>query len=963
MKYDIRQQYMTKKTSYIKDSIIRCGLGICLLLLSVCLPSTRTHASEAADSVHFHVRLDTLGGLRAGQVLQLTYVLANSQFETVSYPEFNDSIEVINGPKPHKGSSYSISNGVEHNSYETGFYYLVRFRQDGETRIPSASVTAGGKTYTTSEYYVFVHPAEMDLSKLECHLTVEQLKNDYVKYRAVLKCNARPDQNPPLLTINGETVRPNGNAYSSSEGKEEYTYTYYFNSDGYDVSCEELTFGGVPYSIKPRKNKLDDSDYLIAALIIGALFELIWWLACRSRYREEKDAALAAFVLERKTLPLIISWAYTHYGASHMLLFFSALFISMGGVMHFASNIDVEGLLWLGFVPIPLASILYWRQRRKLDFQSIPTSLDKQGIYDRIYHLSVKYDWDVDHYGDDCIVAHTNPSFLSVSWGEQIFIVFDKGQIWVNSVNDLNKRTSICSFGYNKRNIRRIKEALDSDVQEGHPFARRKCMPEQFADYAESKDNQERFVSTTHTVDTGSADNREDFVEHNFSDNKERDNDLSFWSLITPRKGNIATPLLIYINVVLFIVMSINGVSLIEPTGISLMKWGADFGPLTLTGDWWRTVTCNFIHIGIMHLLMNMYALLYIGLFLEKITGTRKLMTAYILTGLFSALLSLTVHPEIISAGASGSIFGLYGIFLSYLIFNHKIEKNQRKSLLYSIGIFVVYNLLLGTGEEGIDNAAHIGGLVSGIVLGIIYFFADKYESKRTSRYIPYVAEMIFLIVFSVLFMGQTKAIPSDFKEIRNMWDDGTLEEYAQTLGAEDKIQESETENIRYIPNQEDNSATFTGSDENIGNGRREYVNKACGLRCTYPTGWNAVRKADDNCILQLMGNAGNCIVFNYKKFSSTQEIDNTRNLLLKSMNGSDPESTNINGIPFERISGSMECLVEGGGSMNFNQSIFFYMNKKTLDGFIIITMTANDTHESEARDIIGSIRLCTPVH
>lgn len=50
-------------------------------------------------------------------------------------------------------------------------------------------------------------------------------------------------------------------------------------------------------------------------------------------------------------------------------------------------------------------------QRRKLDFQSMPTVLDKQGIYDRIYNLSVKYDWDVDHYGEDCIVAHTNPSF------------------------------------------------------------------------------------------------------------------------------------------------------------------------------------------------------------------------------------------------------------------------------------------------------------------------------------------------------------------------------------------------------------------------------------------------------------------------------------------------------------------------------------------------------------------------
>lgn len=209
--------------------------------------------------------------------------------------------------------------------------------------------------------------------------------------------------------------------------------------------------------------------------------------------------------------------------------------------------------------------------------------------------------------------------------------------------------------------------------------------------------------------------------------------------------------------------------------------------------------------------------------------------------------------------------------------------------------------------------------------------------------------------------MKQTQAVPSDFKEVRTMWDDGTLEEYANSLVSEENIQESETDNPNYTHNQSDNSVTFTGSDKSIGNGKREYVNKVRGLRCTYPTGWNAVVKSDENCILQLMGIAGNCIVFNYKKFTSTEEIDNTRNLLLKSFNGSVPEKVNIDGIPFERISGSMEYQLEGGGSMNFNQSIFFYLNRNTMDGFIIVTMTANDIHESEARDIIASIKFDSP--
>ena len=145
-----------------------------------------------------------------------------------------------------------------------------------------------------------------------------------------------------------------------------------------------------------------------------------------------------------------------------MLMIFATLFFFIGGMIYYSSGTFIEAFLWLAAVSTLLAYTLYRHQRRKLDFQSIPTSLDKQSIYDQIYKLSVTYDWDVDHYGEDCIVAHTNPSLWSMTWGEQIFVVFDKGQVWVNSVNDLNKRTSICSFGHNKRNIRRIREALIS---------------------------------------------------------------------------------------------------------------------------------------------------------------------------------------------------------------------------------------------------------------------------------------------------------------------------------------------------------------------------------------------------------------------------------------------------------------------------------------------------------------------
>ena len=440
------------------------SIRIFCIWMYVFLSGVHLYASNTADSVYFHVQLDTLGGLRVGQVLKLTYALANSQFDLVSSPVFNHSIEVVSGPKPHKSESYALVNGVGHKSHETGFYYFVRFRESGEIQLPVASVKVGNQIYTTSECRVTVHPSKVDVSKLKCNLKVEQLKGDYAKYRASLTCNARPDQNPPLLSINGKVTRPTSNSYSGSNDKEEYVYNYYFSSEGYEVSCKELTFGGIPYSVKTKKNKIDETDFLIIILIVLALFELIWWLVGRHRYRQEQEAALAEFVLENRTLPLNTSWAYTHYGLSHTLLLFSVLSFSTICVKLYASEVFITLFLWIGILLVPLAYLSYRNQRRKLNFESTPTTLDKQAIYDKICKLADYYDWDIDHCGDDCIVAHTNPAIWHLTWGEQIFIVFDKGQVWINSVNDLNKRTSPFSFGYAKRNIRRIREALTQDV-------------------------------------------------------------------------------------------------------------------------------------------------------------------------------------------------------------------------------------------------------------------------------------------------------------------------------------------------------------------------------------------------------------------------------------------------------------------------------------------------------------------
>lgn len=472
----------------------------------------------------------------------------------------------------------------------------------------------------------------------------------------------------------------------------------------------------------------------------------------------------------------------------------------------------------------------------------------------------------------------------------------------------------------------------------------------------------DKMKDVSYIVDTDRENTCRDFSA--FEENKDASMSMdekanaSLRSLLTIRKGNIATPLLTYINVALFVIMAICGVSLIAPTGISIIKWGADFGPLTLTGDWWRTVTCNFIHIGVIHILMNMYALLYIGVFLEQLIGGRRLISAYLLTGLFSALASLTIHPEIISAGASGSIFGLYGIFLSYLIFHHKIEKGQRKSLLYSIGFFVFYNLTSGIRVENIDNAAHIGGLISGVVLGILYLLTDRYAVKKASTLCTSLTEISFVLIFAFLFAGQTSNLPADFVEIRKMWDNGTLEQYAQNAFFERDAIEAESNASFQIPQNTTDVSTFTGSETDLVNGMKEYVNSSCGFSCQYPSTWKTIKKSDTKQILQLQGDGVNSLTVSYLKAPSEEAMEHMHDLLTKSMEEFRVENINIHGKVFEKVSGKMECAVAGGGNIYINQNIVIHMNKKTLESFIIATTTSDDSSESEILKIVESIKI-----
>jgi len=198
------------------------------------------------------------------------------------------------------------------------------------------------------------------------------------------------------------------------------------------------------------------------------------------------------------------------------------------------------------------------------------------------------------------------------------------------------------------------------------------------------------------------------------------DNAKSFLSLFIPRPGYTITPIIINLNLLIFILMVVAGADFFMPDNQILLAWGANVRPLVLEGQWWRLFTCTFLHAGIFHILLNMYALIYIGLLLEPYLGKFRFATAYIITGIIASLTSIYWHNLTVSVGASGAIFGMYGVFVALLTTNF-IDKKVRAALFSSIGIFVVLNLVNGA-KAGIDNAAHTGGLISGIVIGYAFY-------------------------------------------------------------------------------------------------------------------------------------------------------------------------------------------------------------------------------------------------
>lgn len=186
----------------------------------------------------------------------------------------------------------------------------------------------------------------------------------------------------------------------------------------------------------------------------------------------------------------------------------------------------------------------------------------------------------------------------------------------------------------------------------------------------------------------------------------------------TPRA--FVTQALIALNVGVFLVLTMRGMSVTGGHADEYLRFGANFAPLTTGGEWWRLVTCLFVHAGILHLALNMWALWESGRITERLFGNGWFAVLYLFAGLSGSCASMWWNQQVISMGASGAVFGVFGALLAYMTVQRgSIPPHALNRLRISTSTFVMYSLFYGFLQSGVDNAAHLGGLAGGFVMGL----------------------------------------------------------------------------------------------------------------------------------------------------------------------------------------------------------------------------------------------------
>ena len=208
----------------------------------------------------------------------------------------------------------------------------------------------------------------------------------------------------------------------------------------------------------------------------------------------------------------------------------------------------------------------------------------------------------------------------------------------------------------------------------------------------------------------------------------------------------VATPVLAALSVGVFFCMLIAPGALSDPE--TLVRWGGSFGPRTTNGEWWRLITAMFVHASFFQLLVNVAALVQMGVIVERLFGRLSFASLFLAAGLTSSVVSLSMHPIGVATGASGSVWGVLGLYVTWLIAG-TIRRSPLTIPLTTIlmtcpavGLFVIYSM-----AAGFDGRAEMAGLVVGVVYGLVL---AKDAGERTPPLLRAAATMGAVVLMAV---------------------------------------------------------------------------------------------------------------------------------------------------------------------------------------------------------------------
>ena len=346
-----------------------------------------------------------------------------------------------------------------------------------------------------------------------------------------------------------------------------------------------------------------------------------------------------------------------------------------------------------------------------------------------IYHAFNNLGWHISYFDRDGIIAYTDISWAS--YAEEVSVRIINNEAIIKS-ECVGYQFFFTDYGKNEKNLELL---IDGEIA--------------YVEYHLMDNLQE----TTQELMDSVPENQ--FISLSDPPMGYKENLRTFFSAFVPKKKYFITPLLVLANIALFIVtrlvMTIMLIILASSSALFrstyrhhepptpqiinaieniYLSLGFSSRTQVLHGQVWRLVTSTFLHFSVMHIVGNMIVLIYIGSMIESKLGKWNYLLLYLLTGICASITSVVWNAGGIAAGASGAIFGLFGILLA-LLSTDFYERNARRALLISTAIFVGYNIIpLGS---HIDHAAHIGGLVAGYIFGWLAYMGLKQQKSIPS--------------------------------------------------------------------------------------------------------------------------------------------------------------------------------------------------------------------------------------